>query len=532
MTLDAQDRRWELAALFAVLLAYTLAWSWVQFECDDAYIAYRHVANAVAGHGLTFNPPPLQAVEGYTSFLWVLLLWAAWAWAGLAPPLAAQLFGWLAGCAALAALWAWMKRRPGFQTAGPARALLLALGLAVAGLNFSVVAWTSSGLESGLVVLWVTLFGLALLDGSPRLWLWAALWALTRPDGLIALPVAALVHWGHRREERWQAWSASAGLVLAHLLWRHHSYGEWLPNTYYAKVVQPDLHAGARYLALFILEHNLWLGLALLPWAWRRLAPQRSAWILLSALGALMLGYYAWRAGGDHFEFRLFAPWIGLGAAALFAALGADGASTPRKALLLSAVLAATLLFPWQRFTLGRSLEGRERTTYLALPLAPSYPRWLGPVLAPQDALQASLARHSTAVRVREHEIFAQYLLAHFPPRRESSAWDLGAFPLVQEGSVGVLGWMLPQAYILDSFGLCDAVTARTKVSGPWKGALGHARGPAPAYLACMAPNFRWQPGTGLVGKPLRDEGRGEKAAQCEKHFLALAKAGALSSAP
>src|SRR5262245_25431117 len=40
---------------------------------DDAFIFFRYVDNLLAGHGLTWNPGG-ERVEGYTSFLWVMLL--------------------------------------------------------------------------------------------------------------------------------------------------------------------------------------------------------------------------------------------------------------------------------------------------------------------------------------------------------------------------------------------------------------------------------------------------------------------------
>ena len=47
---------------------------------DDAYISFRYAVNLANGFGLTYNPG--QLVEGYSNFLWVILLSAA-AWLGL-----------------------------------------------------------------------------------------------------------------------------------------------------------------------------------------------------------------------------------------------------------------------------------------------------------------------------------------------------------------------------------------------------------------------------------------------------------------
>jgi arabinofuranosyltransferase len=81
----AKPRLVQLAvlALLAAVIGGALALS---FLCDDAYITFRYVSNARDGLGLVWNPPPFQPVEGYTSFLWALVLWAAWSLTGLEPP--------------------------------------------------------------------------------------------------------------------------------------------------------------------------------------------------------------------------------------------------------------------------------------------------------------------------------------------------------------------------------------------------------------------------------------------------------------
>ena len=64
----------DVALGLAVLLGAYAGWRLFWFLTDDAFIAFRYASNGVLGHGLVWNPPPFQAVEGYTSFLWVRLL--------------------------------------------------------------------------------------------------------------------------------------------------------------------------------------------------------------------------------------------------------------------------------------------------------------------------------------------------------------------------------------------------------------------------------------------------------------------------
>ena len=49
-------------------------WHLFYFLTDDAYITFRYVSNSLAGRGLVWNPAPFRPVEGYTSFLWAIVL--------------------------------------------------------------------------------------------------------------------------------------------------------------------------------------------------------------------------------------------------------------------------------------------------------------------------------------------------------------------------------------------------------------------------------------------------------------------------
>ena len=60
------------------------------FLCDDAFITFRYVSNAHDGFGLVWNQPPFLPVEGYSCFLWAVLLWATWSVTGCEPPAVAN----------------------------------------------------------------------------------------------------------------------------------------------------------------------------------------------------------------------------------------------------------------------------------------------------------------------------------------------------------------------------------------------------------------------------------------------------------
>src|SRR5207249_6179144 len=101
--LDSSSHRrwmpWGVAAACVLLAALAFH---LRMLFDDSFIAYRYAANLARGQGLVFNPG--ERVEGYTCFLWVVMLSGVIA-AGLDVVLWSQLLGALAalGTVAIAA---------------------------------------------------------------------------------------------------------------------------------------------------------------------------------------------------------------------------------------------------------------------------------------------------------------------------------------------------------------------------------------------------------------------------------------------
>ena len=58
-----------LGILAVILYYYSKVFNFIQ---DDSFITYRYVKNFTEGNGLVFNIG--EKVEGYTCFLWVILL--------------------------------------------------------------------------------------------------------------------------------------------------------------------------------------------------------------------------------------------------------------------------------------------------------------------------------------------------------------------------------------------------------------------------------------------------------------------------
>ncbi len=339
--------------LGAVALVWGVHRSYWHFLCDDAYISFRYARN-LARHGeLAFNVAPLERVEGYTNFLWVLLL-AAGDVCGVAPERLAPL---LCAASSLWVLWlvavlgsqlriaaAGASAAPADSSAegqrlGPARQLAERMRGRLEQLRLmdllgplllctwpEFVAWSSGGLEGSLAVA----LGLrAWLAAREEQWApaggLAAAAMLTRPDSIIWILPLLLVDTLAARRRAQVGGLAIMLLTLGvpiglHLLWRRYYYEAWAPNTWTVKQHGALLRdtAGIAYVIAWGRGVLLPLVSPLLLFA------RRTQVALLLALAAAVA--YPWSVGGDFMAYgRLLLPasvLLALTVGALTAQLG------------------------------------------------------------------------------------------------------------------------------------------------------------------------------------------------------------------
>lgn len=509
----------DAGLVFVLVLASALlfvGWTAFYFLCDDAYIAFRYISNRRLGWGYVWNPPPFAPVEGYTSFLWIALLDLIWTWWGTPPTVSAPVVGLLCSQVTLLTLAAWVLRLPMSAAQQAWRPWWLALVLLGLLTNTSFLEWTSSGLEAPLVISLLTLWSFVAF--APRRGgAWAVLLsvlgsalALTRPDGLLFVAATLGVVALQRGLRGWRRWDAACAVgpavVFAHMLWRHHTYGFWLPNTYYAKVAEPWPDMGLVYLQLFVLHHGLFLWLPLLvAWAWRGRAGWRRAdlvaWGAVATLAA-QVAYYVLRVGGDHFSFRVFAHLPGLlFVLALAAALRLTGRVWPVMVVMLGLLLGSGVI-SWADHVDNLAVNDASGIQTLRRPIAHKLPGVLGPWASRHDRLEDRAARHLVATPFQTHRWFARQYEKGMPKRdailRKFPAdhWVPGhtakdAYPVVALNSVGVAGWNWPTVAVIDQLGLNDRVIARNPLKPGAKRYMAHSRKAPKGYVDCFRPNVR-----------------------------------------
>ena len=306
--------------LLIIVLFGTLASIFYTYTVDDAFITFRYARNLVAGLGPVFNPG--ERVEGYTTFLWMLLMSAGLA-LGVDPVVLSKVLGLICGLATIGVTMA-MARHTSHT---PWRVAILAGLLLAASVDLALNSVT--GLETTFFTLLITVAIARQMHEDQRVgWPFSSLLfglaALTRPEGLVLGGLSWLYQLVRRREHFGRAlWRGLPFFILVaiHFLWRYSYYGELLPNTYYAKSIPlvPKLVVGLLYVARFFFNYGL-----IFPVAWffaLRQGNRRLQYLLY--MSAIAVAIVVWEGGDWMQRNRFLVPIL-----PLFCLITADVLST------------------------------------------------------------------------------------------------------------------------------------------------------------------------------------------------------------
>ncbi len=393
--------------------------------------------------------------------------------------------------------------------------------LAVVGLlvNPTFLTWASSGLETALfnfcLLAWV--FSILFVKPESKYRLLAitstaALTYLARPDGILMV-LGTLVLLGvelfriikqKQITLRWIAYASPICIPGLHFLWRHAYYGEWLPNTYYAKQVAAWPSAGIRYFASFVIEYGLWFWIIVVAVVFYKLfrtlagGSERKAsaarWpsIETSVVVACILGhvgYYTLIVGGDHFEWRVYSQLIPLIYLALLWAIPMLNFGAGKSLGIVAAAIVLSLPIPWTYHSAEKQITYVPLSSALKLTVSDKLPVFIAPLGGVQDNLQSWLTDHLICVRRQKHKLFFENQLRVYPERSFDVPAQCGKYPVGQFSTVGVVGWALPSVNILDGYGLNDYIIARTPVPVEKERKMAHDRLSPPHYFASFVPN-------------------------------------------
>lgn len=298
--------KWIALVVLAGLVGYYLiSLRPTVWTLDDAFISFRYARNLINGNGLVFNVG--QRVEGYTNFLWIILLSGLWK-SGLDIVATSRVLGMVFAAGTIVLTYelsaALHRREHDFLD-------LLAPSILVFYPGFAF--WTVSGMETLMFTFLITLATYCYLRDADNILvpIILALGTMTRPEGTIFFGVLLVDRWFSKRgmKRRDFLWVASFLIIyLPYYLWRWNYYGWPLPNTFYAKVGYTPWQVlrGLRYFGEFLWQGGgiLFVVLACISGASWRERNLRGIYVSL-----LLYTLYVILVGGDfYFGHRFLIP--------------------------------------------------------------------------------------------------------------------------------------------------------------------------------------------------------------------------------
>jgi hypothetical protein len=433
--------------IVAVLLCATGYYLFQLFFHDDAYISLRYAHNFLHGQELVWNLG--ERVEGYSNFLWVMLV-SMLGLIGIDLVIATKFLGITSLLVCGIITWRFCRLRSPGSSVSPASAALLVLS------SLPMIVWSIGGLESVffalllLIAIWSTLRA---KDSTSRPAILAgllfALLSMTRPDGPLYLAANSLWLFWYSRRSLIPLLVTFAICFGAFLIWRYSYYGDWMPNPYYVKgdITLSNILRGLAYVRDYSLSLPYLVPLSLFSFFFVRL---RRAWQPRHALFLIVISahlIYVTLVGGDHMPaFRFMVPII------------------PLCAILIAEA--------------AESLHQHSKSAHRLVPLLVLVTLVTVQVIFPPELVARAKKEDGAAFLGR---IVGEYISTNFPKGS-----------LIALNTAGSTPYYAPQHRFIDMLGLNDRTIAKRKdppVVARWQEVPGHEKGDG-AYVLSRKPDY------------------------------------------
>ncbi|MBI4548693.1 MAG: hypothetical protein HY707_11975 [Ignavibacteriae bacterium] len=308
-----------ILVIFGLIL---LAWSH-RFIQDDAFISFRYAQNLIEGYGLVWNPN--ERIEGYTNFLWTLLMSFGIS-IGIDPVSFSYTLGLIFFILTLTFTYKTSYLLMTSRVAGVITVILL-------GTNYTFSSFATGGLETqmqaslfiascffvleGWILKSWTTTRIALLSGLITLTLLTRLDSAILSIVIVSIPVITIFRghtvWASRMKLLFMLTAPILIVVGGWFFWKLSYYGDILPNSFYIKVAtETSITRGLNYLYLFTLSYLLFP----FPFIWiaavKELFKKSNLQIVILCLIFTLWLSYVVKIGGDFMEFRFLVPSLPL----------------------------------------------------------------------------------------------------------------------------------------------------------------------------------------------------------------------------
>ncbi|PKO09687.1 MAG: hypothetical protein CVU40_10360 [Chloroflexi bacterium HGW-Chloroflexi-2] len=224
---------------------------------DDAYISFRYAKNFSDGFGLVFNQG--ENVEGYTNFLWTIILSFCIS-IGFSVSKCAVVLSFIS---ALGTMYIMVLMVYKFEYFSKQKWLAGLFAVSIFSLMGSQARYVMSGMETHLFtfLLSLSIYSFYFLKKDLLTGIFYGLASLCRPEGAMYLGIIIFFIIISNKRQYHRLFPIGLGfslLFIPHLLWRFSYYGFIFPNTYYAKASGFSLQRISRGLSELVWVLNHW----------------------------------------------------------------------------------------------------------------------------------------------------------------------------------------------------------------------------------------------------------------------------------
>lgn len=257
-------RKYSVAiVVFFILYCLFLSWSFLFQNVDDAYISFRYGKNMMRGFGLIYNPG--EYVEGYTNFLWTVITAPFTVIKGIDISVFTLTLGLIISIINIFFISRIVKLFTDIFSKVPLYIYLLPVIFFV--LDDSLAFWAIGGMEFPIYTLFILgiIYNYFKINEAPKrmhyMLFFMMLCTMTRPEGNLIFAVT-LLHMVLNRKKIDNFGKTLIKAIIIYALFfaayygfKNYYYGNFIPNTFYAKGVtdlKMNLYLGAKYMALCV----------------------------------------------------------------------------------------------------------------------------------------------------------------------------------------------------------------------------------------------------------------------------------------
>lgn len=301
------------AIIFLIITAGYIVYSLSFFKwfVDDLFIYFRYAENFASGKGIVFNEG--ERIEGFSGILWFLIL-SFYAFLKLPLLEASKITTLLLSVSILYLL---------FKTGLKYGILYAVMALSICFLNLPFILWSTSGMDI-ILHTFILLFSLLIISEENNrvfliLPLLLFLLSISRPEG-IAVSLVLLIYYLTGSDEKNNKIVSLILYVILFVLFiafRLLYFGEWLPNTFYAKlgnglVGEYEIgiyKQGIKYVINFLLNNPQFI-LVLLSFLFIEKIKNKRTFIFCIILIFVQFSFIIYSGGDWMTQFRFVVPVI------------------------------------------------------------------------------------------------------------------------------------------------------------------------------------------------------------------------------